>query len=773
MVTSKNYSQAIWPADAQAALDKVVRQTIEYVGGSPGLLGDVLATEVNNLAAENQGFAGRTLETYAGGDVKAEDLNRFMRGLLYDIYNLYLRFKRSRNIRAAREVVKHAGLNDTESQYARIKEKVKRLEYLLAYPDLDRARLLSFADGNRHAEGEAAQVDPETGRLRLSYAEKDVGLDATVTFTPISNGTLIQDPAHDPEDAIDNDPLTYWSTSFLADAPLPEVDFPVGNSTFFAETGKKLSGAVGYLELTFPKPIALSCIKLLPFGLSPLIVADISYKAGNQDYRQVSGFSSALATPNNDYLIFQFATSSVSSLRITLAQPNYRDLCGLLKDADIKSASTIESLLGDNPAGDIYEIALAEVYETLEKVGANPKEDLESAIASVTKALERLGGNDTESEIKGCMYSIGLYDLRLLSVSCERSGYYRSITIPNENDIFRVRLAADEFHPLFEDTDGNAYIQTTADWVVDIGRGRAIPILPIGSVDTAGTPFVRLERLAGRNSTSAQTRWPIDDTKFMDVRVNGAAASGYQVDAQDKTLIRFEYFDPNLIYTISYYPLVDETHGDPSDILISDYASSVPQPEEIYEATDENGIIQLQAYPYIAREIISDVEHFSKTSETEGRWNYNGARWTILAYADSDSLHRPQIVPYSYLPFGYSYYEIDGRLYGNLPDSYGLHADYEPIVITIGGIKAQNITNYSTGNHPPLLSGEKAGGTIQYIHEGKQLTFAGKIEGEIRIQYSTLVERLELKGRLGCERVFPRDVTPLVKEAVLLTAGRL
>jgi hypothetical protein len=352
-----------------------------------------------------------------------------------------------------------------------------------------------------------------------------------------------------------------------------------------------------------------------------------------------------------------------------------------------------------------------------------------------------------------------------------KSAYYVSQRFDNTNDVIRTQIITDESHPVLYDSNGLPYVQSATAWEIGIGNGRTIPILPVNFCDNDGNPFVPCEELLFKTS---KTRWPIDTSKWMEVRANGVRITGYQVKSTSNgTLVGLADYNPNISYTLSYYPLVNALNPDPRDILLENYVSSVPFTAE-YQSTDDKGVLSLVNFPFVSREIVNDATHFIRPDITQGKWYYSGAPGYVLAYLLSDPLKTALNVLYTAVKAGgvYGYYVIDGRKWGNLPESDqadvdgGIYFEYEPIYVQIGSDLLKNVTDYSVSKQVAPA------GDLEYVHDGNSLVFNRKIADPIKVSSSAMVEGMELICRLACCRSSTRDVTPMVKEVAMLTAGR-
>lgn len=94
---------------------------------------------------------------------------------------------------------------------------------------------------------------------------------------------------------------------------------------------------------------------------------------------------------------------------------------------------------------------------------------------------------------------------------------------------------------------------------------------------------------------------------------------------------------------------------------------------------------------------------------------------------------------------------------------------YVPIVVTVGDIVANNITNYATLEHPSFSVANKKDKQYQYIQAGKKLYFNQPIKGqEIKVQYNWLTNYISLLGTLRCNKISNPDLTAKVNTIKIL-----
>lgn len=103
----------------------------------------------------------------------------------------------------------------------------------------------------------------------------------------------------------------------------------------------------------------------------------------------------------------------------------------------------------------------------------------------------------------------------------------------------------------------------------------------------------------------------------------------------------------------------------------------------------------------------------------------------------------------------------DGTVYG-----YD-NNEYEPLVVTVGGIKATNLTNYRTFEHTAFDIPAAGDINYQYIQAGNTLYFNQPVN-DIEVTYRWMTKHIALEGRFNVGSLYKSETTPVVSDAYLL-----
>jgi hypothetical protein len=89
---------------------------------------------------------------------------------------------------------------------------------------------------------------------------------------------------------------------------------------------------------------------------------------------------------------------------------------------------------------------------------------------------------------------------------------------------------------------------------------------------------------------------------------------------------------------------------------------------------------------------------------------------------------------------------------------------YEPLVVTIGNVKATNITDYHSGEHPAFLATSDAALQYEYLHVGKRLFFNRPLTDKtITVDYRWMTQYIQLHARMRSHTVGRVPYTPVLQ----------
>ena len=90
---------------------------------------------------------------------------------------------------------------------------------------------------------------------------------------------------------------------------------------------------------------------------------------------------------------------------------------------------------------------------------------------------------------------------------------------------------------------------------------------------------------------------------------------------------------------------------------------------------------------------------------------------------------------------------------------------YEPINVSVGGVKALNITSYDSLEQPAFTISNQEDGEYEYIHDGKNLYFNQSIDGlEVLVDYRWMTKYIKVNCLMRTNKIVSPTITPQIDE---------
>lgn len=402
------------------------------------------------------------------------------------------------------------------------------------------------------------------------------------------------------------------------------------------------------------------------------------------------------------------------------------------------------------------------------------------------------------TEIEKFEYVFGARELQANEVNFVNEGYYASPRFTADATILEVRVNPDEEHPVFNVGEGNFH-QTSIEYEVELAPGRRAPLLP------KGTTQVQDELLVLDSSTHADTtRFPAANTTVV-VRRGGRllVVTDYTVvtlaTGHLRITINASAFFRTARYSVTYTPAANQ------DVLkVTDLFDSVRlENPEIHAGTDERGAIELAHYPFVEFGVVNDETRFRREATRSARFLWMGGAQqlfldgvmygdvntrlgtTISATATTIPLTSvlglqttslpaklridDEIVQYT----GVSGSSLTGVTRGVDGTRAVSHTSgvvitgeriYEPLVVTVGNVKAANITDYLGGRHPAFLATTDAAIQYEFLQLGRKLFFNRPITNKpIAIHYRWMSQYVQVHALLRSHTIGRVPQTPVLR----------
>jgi len=448
----------------------------------------------------------------------------------------------------------------------------------------------------------------------------------------------------------------------------------------------------------------------------------------------------------------------------------------------------------------------------------NPKQ-INSILGPIQGEKEVERDNPKVVEVRKNEFIYGIRSIEISNRLYHPVSYYSSPKYVSNATILEASVDTVEEHPSFNDGMSD-FRRTSVEYQVEIGPNIRFPILPSSSSRVSGPggttayavedeyiPILRTTQIGFTRFTpstlNAAIRKNGNRIPFSDYTFESDSSSG-----KGKLTISANY-DPNAVYTISYNAVESD-----AVVNINDRFNSTDLVDpDIFESTNRNNAIKLSYFPYIEYEIVNDTGSWTKDDAEDGRWrflpskqNYKAGTiivddgslnvtgvdttWNatnldlsagvinVLRVKNDANMYKIQSVADTGTIVleeafdgtdvsGQEYqigqaFEADGRLYA-LDQII-----YEPVQVFVNDVKAFNLTDYRSLEHPAFIPVAKIGRQYQFIQAGSLLYFNVPIENaKIEVYYPWLTQYVQLQAVLRSNVPVRTNITPKVDSATL------
>jgi hypothetical protein len=710
--------------------------------------------------------AGRNFTTelnlnYPEGHTISSDMfNDNFRSFFVALHGLFHQMNKADATVTRHRAVRRSDFTKLKAALNKLVEDISIFRFLRSTEDgWSEARFSNFSHRrNANTTIKAAEVDEQTHNLRLRVGRSrrlhqlQGSRPAKAYIEQVGGGQ--QDGASKsfkPDNILDNKLDTFWAHLVLADEPLrTTVD------------GSSYDGAMVWVVIETPNVEPVSYLNLLPFGSHPVKVLQLKHWTGSA-WQDLTGWDAV--APTLDWQEFGFEEVQTRKIRVLLRQENYTKntyliprrlfttalLWEMVTDQQLLQGVSEEELtdaqqiaVETNPRFRALMSALKRWDDRLSDSGLNIDTDAANELTKTVDAATAVMAGTRESdsqiitrqldgetsakeledtdviEVTKVEYLLGLYHASLEHRNYLPEGNYESPKYENTGVPYEVALDVDESHV----TKDGTVNRTSIEYQIEIAPERRAAILPHGQL------AVPQEMLKFDASTlQARTRFTMASTVGVAVRENGRLlTSGTDFTTALPKLITLTSFRRNAIYTVDY---TAATGSDLFDINAA-YDSQPLDKPELFTETDDNGLIRLNYYPYLAWNIINDDENWYRPDPEHARYFYRVENGDVT---------------------------VDNVAYG--PSG---QKSYDPISVKVDGILAQNLTQYRKRIQPAFVETAEEIIIYQYIHVGRKIYFSRPIAGStIEVVYNWVGQYTRLVATLrGHQPVF-NPYTPLLR----------
>lgn len=748
--------------------------------------------------------------------IRSSDLNNNFASIFLNLYGLYTQVDMMDKTLRAQNAVSATVKQNVKKTLQRVTQDTLQFLFLRDNPEYTEAKFVDFSDIRNLSEQRVkAVVEPHSRTLRLPVTRFDRhnesrGLEATsIDIEVLSAGTSqVISKSFRPENALDQDQTTFWAETLLCDEIL--------NTTYQDDGGDDVTvpGVVVKATITLSEPQFINIVQVLPFSPYPLEVVDIridgttweGYSVQPASFEWIDFIGPRVT---GQTIEIYFHQKNFTYLNLTVPDWLFRSatLWDAIVDKELKDRADTEELVGleyrealENPSATLlsgvsheFDALLADLSVTDEqdqavrvhKIAEAVSNILDSNTAPVITALSATNKPETTKKtgyvnIDKIQYTLGAFSIVVGDVEYASIGAYESAPFSVRGDIMTLDLKVDATQAYEDD-----FPLTSAEYSIALGSDTVVNILP------TGTTFIDQEYLFLDYSTATgRLRFTPSGTvalygnlEYLDT----VSPNGLDVP------IPSSVFNPDVLYTVSYTPWAGQDEISVNELLDS------RENTEVFSSTDQDGRLQTRFYPYIAYDIVNDMDRWRRVDEDRGVWiidpsgealtidghsygfaqsNLNGSvtatQGTITLYSgsvfpeegvieiDDERIHYSSIT-------GAVLYDCIRGFESTVPASHSNGATvklvvddlYEPVRLFVNGQQARNITDYRSTENPAFTNSANSEADWQFIQQGRNVYLNKPVtDGTIEIHYNYKVEYVALRIFLRSHQIGTVSRTP-------------
>ena len=674
----------------RSALKSLINSEIKAgMVSNSGEAKELLATLIKRIAKSTLEPITKFREAIPGERISSEDWNDTQKELYVDMFALYSELNQVDKIASTSFASNLADFTQSKASIIKSLNEIEKYQFLKDNPQYQDLKYIDFSDARNATKRQPkAIVDTDVRKLELGersrarVQDKRTGESETVVTIKNLGGGITNnlDQSFDTDNMLDNDPRTFWAQLVLTD----EVVKHTYQTTSDAGLGTSYTsnGAIGEIEIQFPKTSKVNNISILPFAPYPVRIVDLAYKQNPSEstYRTVPGFT--VKEPTLDWYEISFRPTTMSNLIIALEQENYdKNIYHLPANivhnqmlwSQIAQSEYDDSMfdfkLDDMNYGVIKaepeklaflnavhmvseEIRYMHFQDVKQKDQYKNMQNFTDAMTSIlhkialpkSKSIASLMGSDQPDkpntpetiEVKKFEYIYGIRSIDISYVRYQPVSYYESPKFNSNATITEIQLEATEIHPEFND-GYTKFNRTSIEYELEFADNTRIPILPdsaprISTVQGISGYKVKDEYLKiPRADEYGYTRFKPLQGSAVVIRKNGMRIllSEYTFDTSGSfgKLTIVNNFDSNAIYTIDYWVL-------PSAVTVNAlkvFDSKEFSDGETFTETNTNNAIRLSYYPYTEYEIINNASSWTKLDGESDKWIFEPTKPNYMA----------------------------------------------------------------------------------------------------------------------------------------------
>lgn len=575
----------------------------------------------------------------------------------------------------------------------------------------------------------------------------------------------------DLEFAFDNDPLSIWCDYVISHAPITSI-----------MDGNESRGALLKVTVSFETVVPINRMAIYPISGYPMSLKKTTFWYGDQELIVADA-------PKFDYLPdgrmeFRFSTVSADKIEIIFEQEH-----SIVSD-DIKKLQYISDKV-NNALISTKEAPYTSIKGLIE-TELNRIFSVDPSFVNMMAQKLEITRDSTEletSKYREYIYVFGARSIEFYYTTYKSDSVISTPKYDLDSNIYSISLDT-------IDTFENGHIIT---YYLKLGNGIEIPIIPTNHDNT-----VR-ERLYFANHI-ATTTFPVVGN--ITVLQNDGPPIGYTSEALEDGRLAITLIDDSAV-TRDIFHCIYTSDDNRSEIVIGDYILNPVYIEEEINVVSDTAI-KLSYVPFIYTEIINDTDLFTRRDDSNAIYDYISSDFyevgnitfgqysTGYVYLSSDDTKfyssvalTPDDFPTTpYITVGdytwsvevtsdgfittaaslSAYYTSDQQysfIIGSSPN--GPVMTYEPVIIEIDGLPAQNITSYET----PEIAMFNSNSINQFVASGKNVYFNKKPTGSLVAKYYTKCGFLQVEAVMSRRNVLDASETPCIKDISVTIKPRI
>ena len=756
--------ESLIPAAQQQRLLAVLSVNTAATGATASL--STLETQIRALVAQLENPLGTPQFTYRPaaqfGKISSNDYNLMMQELFVDLGALFAQDNNIDSTMSIHRNLNSAAIADNQSSLNTVANDVAVYQIVNNNKDGINSAIFNnfYKDDNRYSDPiYEAFLDTETNAITLPHGSVNDALNinglsmASISTTTYGGGIkgILSNNQATPKQAIDGSSSTFWAEVTMSPQPITQV-----------YNSKTVFGPVCEIVINLYRIELINYVRFDPFSKFPVGVIYIMYRSNSSSPWIDIGVTPQTSTSVMEFyfnnivvkdikIVINQQNPSVNTYQIPQSQLNNSLLWQQIAndelsivDTSAPQTSSSQDMLDYTPGWQAFEDASQGYKNNLINIGypdnyvrdgditpsvfkaatqqITATTDAGAQVLSVQLYNAPATGNNTLVTTRMYEYVYGAYNIDVQKIWYVDTGIYTSPVYKSPGTVVEAELDTVDYSP------ANSNIE----YQLSTRSGEWINIIPNG-----GSATVSGERLVPDPATLAGELRFLANGNPTAVYQNGIALPGasysFSSSTNSVTLAQSTYIEA-ASYTADYVT----ASGTAGTGTISFLGDTLISEEEIYTGKpSDQYLVSTEFYPFINYSIINNTTNADASGTIN--FTYTGGRWLNVQ------------------PSGTYVDGINGGDY------------YDPLLITVNGFPAENMTDYYTGERPALTQYNATSYPYyNYFHSENNVYFNTLVSGlEFKILYQYLNESIQLRATLRNNLASSVTQTPSVSSFII------